>query len=79
MVGNGEEADAMTQAFTDHWEHNAVLRHSILVYNTGRSLGQITSLFQEKAGALALPNVLISAVGTKVCPDLAPMYVLTWY
>lgn len=70
MVGNGDEADAMTQAFTDHWENNAVLRHSILVYNTGRSLGQITSLFEEKAGALALPNVLISAVGTKACPDL---------
>ena len=69
MVGNGEEADAMTQAFTDYWENNAVMRHSILVYNTGRSLGQITSLFQEKAGALALPNVLISAVGTKACPN----------
>lgn len=70
MVGNGEEADAMTQAFTDHWESNAVLRRSVLVYNTGRSLGQIISLFQEKAGALALPHVLITAVGTKASPPL---------
>ena len=78
MVGNGDEADAMTQAFTDHWENNAVLRHSILVYNTGRSLGQITSLFEEKAGALALPNVLISAVGTKACPHFIVMCSCFW-
>ena len=67
MVGNGHEADAMTRSFTQYWEDNAVLRNSVLVYNTGRSLGQFTSLYQEKAGALALPNVLITAVGTKVC------------
>lgn len=66
MVGNGHEADAMTRSFTQYWEDNAVLRNSVLVYNTGRSLGQFTSLYQEKAGALALPNVLITAVGTKV-------------
>ena len=35
------------------------------VYNTGRSLGQFVSLMEEKAGGLALPNVLITAVGTK--------------
>ena len=66
MVGNGPEADSMTHQFTQFWENNAVLRNSVLVYNTGRSLGQFTSLYQEKAGALALPNVLITAVGTKV-------------
>ena len=69
MVGNGPEADEMTRSFTQYWENTAVLRNSVLVYNTGRSLGQFTSLYQEKAGALALPNVLITAVGTKVtCP-----------
>ena len=66
MVGNGAEADSMTSRFTQFWEDNAVLRNSVLVYNTGRSLGQFTSLYQEKANALALPNVLITAVGTKV-------------
>ncbi|KAA6421813.1 MAG: hypothetical protein FRX49_08132 [Trebouxia sp. A1-2] len=66
MVGNGHEADAMTYNFKQYWEDNAALRNSVLVYNTGRSLGQFTSLYQEKAGALALPNVLITAVGTKI-------------
>lgn len=66
MVGNGNEADSMTRRFTEFWENNAVLRNSVLVYNTGRSLGQFTSLYQEKAGNLALPNVLITAVGTKI-------------
>ncbi|DBB07742.1 TPA: hypothetical protein ACH3X3_009162 [Trebouxia sp. C0006] len=66
MVGNGHEADAMTHNFKQYWEDNAALRNSVLVYNTGRSLGQFTSLYQEKAGALALPNVLITAVGTKI-------------
>ena len=73
MVGNGPEADAMTRSFTHYWENTAVLRNSVLVYNTGRSLGQFTSLYQEKAGALALPNVLITAVGTKV-----NVYILPW-
>ncbi len=73
MVGNGHEADAMTHNFKQYWEDNGALRNSVLVYNTGRSLGQFTSLYQEKAGALALPNVLITAVGTKVhLPD--PFY-----
>ena len=74
MVGNGHEADAMTHNFKQYWEDNAALRNSVLVYNTGRSLGQFTSLYQEKAGALALPNVLITAVGTKVAPFCSPMH-----
>ena len=73
MVGNGHEADAMTHNFKQYWEDNAALRNSVLVYNTGRSLGQFTSLYQEKAGALALPNVLITAVGTKVHLLLDPL------
>lgn len=43
-----------------------VLRGGLLVYNTGRALESFTELMQGKAGCLAQPDVLISAVGTKV-------------
>ena len=66
MVGEGPEADAGTGAFCDYWEDSAALSGGVLVYNTGRSLGQFKSLWQEKQGLLALPDVLITAVGTKV-------------
>lgn len=67
MVGETPAADAATQEFCDYWENNAVLAGSVLVYNTGRSLGQFVSLLEQKAGALAVPDVLITAVGTKAC------------
>ena len=66
MVGDGPEADAATLEFCAYWEDNAALSGGVLVYNTGRSLGQFLGLWQSKAGALALPDVLITAVGTKV-------------
>ncbi len=66
MVGDGAEADAATLEFCTYWEDNAALSGGVLVYNTGRSLGQFLGLWQSKAGALALPDVLITAVGTKV-------------
>ena len=66
MVGTTQEADEMTSAFTQYWEGTAALCNSVLVYNTGRSLGQFKGLLQEKAGVLAVPDVLITAVGTKV-------------
>lgn len=66
MVGEGREADTKTQDFCTYWESNAALAGGILVYNTGRSLGGFISLMKEKEGALALPDVLITAVGTKV-------------
>ncbi len=72
MVGEGPEADAGTGAFCDYWEDSAALSRGVLVYNTGRSLGQFKSLWQQKQGLLALPDVLITAVGTKV----ASLYVL---
>ena len=65
MVGEGADADAATQRFCSYWEDSAALAGSVLVYNTGRSLGQFTGLWAEKGGALALPDVLITAVGTK--------------
>lgn len=66
MVGEGPTANAATGEFRDYWEETAALAGSVLVYNTGRSLGQFVSLLQEKEGALPLPDVLITAVGTKV-------------
>ena len=47
-----------------YWEEHAALSGSVLVFNTGRSLGQIQSLLTEK-GKLAIPDALITAVGTK--------------
>ena len=38
----------------------------MLCYSTGRSLEQFEALVEEKEGGLATPDVLISAVGTKV-------------
>eukprot|EP00803_Ostreobium_quekettii_P004176 evm.model.scf_87.1 EVM.evm.TU.scf_87.1 scf_87:8029-14871(-) len=62
MVGN----DAATGAFRDFWEQEAVLRGSVLVYNTGRNLQSFKGLLAEKSGVLAVPDILISAVGTKI-------------
>lgn len=70
MVGEDSGADAGTEAFCNYWEDSAALTGGVLVYNTGRSLGQFKSLWQEKRGLLALPDVLITAVGTKVGPDM---------
>lgn len=66
MVGEGPEADAMTSEFGAYWEESAALVGSVLVYNTGRSLGQFQGLLESKAGALPVPDVLITAVGTKI-------------
>ena len=74
MVGDDEAADGATQDFCNYWEDTAALAGSVLVYNTGRSLGQFVSLLQEKRGALPLPDVLITAVGTKVGLWLKRLY-----
>lgn len=66
MVGDSAWADEATREFSTYWEHNAALCGGVLVYNTGRSLGQFTKLLEEKSGTLAVPNALITAVGTKV-------------
>lgn len=50
-------------------ESNAALARSVLVFNTGRSKGQLIWLLKEKP-MLAVPDVLITAVGTKVRPAL---------
>jgi sucrose-6F-phosphate phosphohydrolase len=62
MVGD----DAATAAFKQWWEETGVVRGGLLVYNTGRSLESFKQLLHDKGHALARPDVLISAVGTKV-------------
>jgi len=62
MVGD----DAATARFRDFWVEEAVTRGSLLVYNTGRSLDSFGALQREKAHCLAQPDVLISAVGTRI-------------
>lgn len=66
MVGESPAADAATAQFYEYWENTAALAGGVLVYNTGRSLGQFQELLASKAAMLALPNALITAVGTKV-------------
>ena len=46
--------------------HMQALAGSLLVYNTGRSLGQFVGLMRSCEGRVAVPDVLITAVGTKV-------------
>ncbi|KAI8471812.1 MAG: sucrose-6F-phosphate phosphohydrolase-domain-containing protein [Monoraphidium minutum] len=62
MVGD----DVATAAFKAWWEDTAVVRGGLLVYNTGRSLDSFKQLLDEKGHCLARPDVLISAVGTKI-------------
>lgn len=49
----------------EYWESSACLARSVLVYNTGRSKGQLIWLLKEKP-MLVVPDVLITAVGTKI-------------
>eukprot|EP00879_Flechtneria_rotunda_P014431 GHRR01015079.1.p1 GENE.GHRR01015079.1~~GHRR01015079.1.p1 ORF type:complete len:701 (+),score=242.04 GHRR01015079.1:231-2333(+) len=57
--------DNRTKEFQEYWESSAALARSVLVYNTGRSKGQLIWLLKEKP-MLAVPDVLITAVGTKI-------------
>jgi len=54
-----------TQEFQNYWENVAALTGGVLVYNTGRSKGQLVHLLGEKE-MLAVPDVCITAVGTKI-------------
>lgn len=62
MVGD----DASTAAFKEAWLSQHVLRGSALVYSTGRTLPQFLQLLEEKQDVLLPPDVLVSAVGTKI-------------
>ena len=73
MVGDGKAFDEGTLAFKQYWEDVAGLAGGSLVWNTGRSIGQACALFKEKEGLLAVPSVIITAVGTKIF-DRDPMF-----
>ncbi len=66
MIENSEDAWQATRAFRDWWESTGVLANGVLVYNTGRSLGAVKELLETHKAELALPDILISAVGTKI-------------
>jgi len=68
MFGDVNAPDAFDSSarFQAYWESNQALAGSLLVYNTGRSLGQFTGLLKNCGGRVAVPDVLITAVGTKV-------------
>ena len=62
MIGD----DVATAEFRDYWESEALTRGSLLVYNTGRAVDKFQELCQQKQHCLAMPDVLMSSVGTKV-------------
>ena len=66
LVGTSEESAGVTARFAKYWEERASLTGSFLVYNTGRSLGQMTGLLESLEGILPIPDALITAVGTKI-------------
>lgn len=62
MIGD----DAATAAFSAWWREEGVAAGGRLVYNTGRALDLFEALLADKAGVLAEPDALISAIGTRV-------------
>ena len=67
MVGKPEVgADDATAAFTDWWRRFAVPAGGRLVFNTGRAVDLVEELLQEKNHCLAVPDILITGVGTKM-------------
>ncbi|KAG1676847.1 hypothetical protein FOA52_010356 [Chlamydomonas sp. UWO 241] len=63
---NCHDAFDSSTRFRGYWENSQALAGSVLVYNTGRSLGQFTGLLKNCDGRVAVPDVLVTAVGTKV-------------
>ena len=39
-MGDGPEFDRATWQFREYWDNSAALASSVLVFNTGRSIGQ---------------------------------------
>jgi len=68
MFGDVNAHDAFDSSlrFQQYWNDNQALSGSVLVYNTGRSLGQFTGLLKHCGQRVAVPDALITAVGTKV-------------
>jgi sucrose-6F-phosphate phosphohydrolase len=57
---------ASTGRFAKYWEDRAALTGSFLVFNTGRSFGQVLGLLEHMKGTLPIPDAIITAVGTKI-------------
>jgi sucrose-6F-phosphate phosphohydrolase len=66
LVGHEPDTVVSTERFGRYWEDRAALTGSFLVYNTGRSLGQVIGLLQHLQGVLPVPDAIITAVGTKI-------------
>lgn len=58
--------DSRVADFKRYWEDMASLGGSVLVLNTGRSKGHLMALLKEKEEIIAVPDVIITAVGTKI-------------
>lgn len=67
MIGEHGDAGqyASSRRFRDYWESGPALAGSILVYNTGRSMGQVKEMLKSVPD-VATPDAMIVAVGTKV-------------
>ncbi|KAL6753958.1 sucrose-6F-phosphate phosphohydrolase-domain-containing protein [Haematococcus lacustris] len=65
----GEHGDpsqyASSRRFREYWENGPALAGSLLVYNTGRSMGQVREMLKNVPD-VATPDAMIVAVGTKV-------------
>eukprot|EP00892_Ulva_mutabilis_P007092 jgi/Ulvmu1/4755/UM020_0040.1 len=66
MIDEDDFAVQCAKDFRQYWETSATLCSSILVYNTGRSIGQLTGLLEYRQGSMTVPDAIITAVGTKV-------------
>lgn len=66
MIDEDDFAVQCAKDFREYWENTATLCSSILVYNTGRSIGQLTGLLEYRQGSMTVPDAIITAVGTKV-------------
>lgn len=58
--------DESTLCFTEWWRGVGVVAGGRLCYNTGRALDLFLELVEEKKHCMAEPDMLLSAVGTKV-------------
>jgi hypothetical protein len=66
MIDDNELSLRCAWDFREYWENTAALCSSILVYNTGRSIGQLTGLMDQRKDCMVVPDAIITAVGTKV-------------
>lgn len=66
MIDDSDDAARAAADFRDYWENTAALCSSIMVYNTGRSIGQLTGLLNHRRDCMVVPDAIITAVGTKV-------------